>query len=273
MIGRIWRGEIGLAWAFWGVGLLGLYPLIALLLGSVSLGWLATVAKSLPITIRFALLPFFGSGGFKALATGAALLVLIVPTVVIWRSAKRSSSRASRVIAKTYVIFAALAALTGPPVMLFVLAMLLFTAAIEPEHQADTPELLSKAPARFVELTGVELPKGARVVHAVYYRHGTMDYEFGSHIVVDASNLNIREWARTSRPFGIRLKPTLPENQSLEFNAEGLDCGLSKLKAICRYVETPTRTWHYKKRLRMDRVVSITVLEKANIIWLYETSW
>ena len=41
MIGRIWRGEIGLAWAFWGVGLLGLYPLIALLLGSVSLGWLA----------------------------------------------------------------------------------------------------------------------------------------------------------------------------------------------------------------------------------------
>jgi hypothetical protein len=245
--------------------------LIALLLGSVSLGWLATVAKSLPITIRFALLPFFGSGGFKALATGAALLVLIVPTVVIWRSAKRSSSRASRVIAKTYVIFAALAALTG--VMLFVLAMLLFTASIEPEHQADTPELLSKAPARFVELTGVELPKGARVVHAVYYRHGTMDYEFGSHIVVDASNLNIREWARTSRPFGIRLKPTLPENQSLEFNAEGLDCGLSKLKAICRYVETPTRTWHYKKRLRMDRVVSITVLEKANIIWLYETSW
>ena len=271
MIGRIWRGEIGLAWAFWGVGLLGLYPLIALLLGSVSLGWLATVAKSLPITIRFALLPFFGSGGFKALATGAALLVLIVPTVVIWRSAKRSSSRASRVIAKTYVIFAALAALTG--VMLFVLAMLLFTAFIEPEHQADTSELLSKAPARFVELTGVELPKGARVVHAVYYRHGTMDYEFGSHIVVDASNLNIREWARTSRPFGIRLKPTLPENQSLEFNAEGLDCGLSKLKAICRYVETPTRTWHYKKRLRMDRVVSITVLEKANIIWLYETSW
>ena len=240
MIRRIWRGQIGLAWAFWGVGMLGLYPLIAVLL-------------------------FFGSTPVKSLA----IVVAIVPTIVIWRSANRSSSRVKRFIAKSYVIAA-------PFVIQFVVLaalLILMQGSLVPEHEEDTPELLAEAPAKFLELTGIEFPKRGRLAHAVYYRNGTLDYEFGSHIVVDVSDLDIREWVRVSRPFGIQLETTLPEDQELEFNATGLNCTLPKLETICSYVAAPTPTWHYQKRLALDRVVSITVFEAAKVIWLYETSW
>ena len=273
MIRRIWRGQIGLAWAFWGVGVLGLYPLIALIIGTVSLGSIAASAKFVPLPIRLVVLSFFGSTPVQSLAIVLALSALIVPTVVIWRSAKRSSSKPKRFLAKSYVIAAAILAVAAPPIAVLGFAAIIINERLTPEHEEDTPELLAEAPAKFLELTGVEFPSRGRVAHAVYYRYPVLDYEFGSHIVVDASDLDVREWVRASRPFGVQLETVLPEDHGLEFNATGLDCTLPKLDTICNFVTTPTPTWHYKKRLDLDHVVSITVFEEAKVIWLYETSW
>ncbi len=273
MIWRIWRGQIGLGWAFWGIGMLGLYPLIALVIGTVSLGSIAAGAKFIPLPIRFAVLSFFGSTPVKSLAIVVALLALIVPTIVILRSAERSSSRIKRFLAKSYAIASVILAVSAPPLALIVFVAISFSERLTPEHAEDTPELLAEAPAKFLELTGVDFPSRGRVAHAVYYRYAVMDYEFGSHIVVDASDLDVREWVRASRPFGVQLEMVLPEDHGNEFNATGLDCTFPKLETICSYVAAPTPTWHYKKRLDLDHVVSITVFEEAKVIWLYETSW
>ena len=62
MLKRIWRGEIGLGWAFWGVGLGGLFPMFALLFGIVgvgAIGGMVSSIKALPLPVRFFGLQFF----------------------------------------------------------------------------------------------------------------------------------------------------------------------------------------------------------------------
>jgi hypothetical protein len=88
--------------------------------------------------------------------------------------------------------------------------------------------------------------------------------------------VNLRNWIETARPFGEKLKITKPD-RSLEWNAEGLNCNdVNRSEAkftmpICGLSGAPI--WHIKHRLRLDRVVTLTVLEDHNLIWLYETSW
>ena len=56
MLRRIWRGEISLGWAFWGVGLGGLFPLFAVLfgiVGALAIGGMVGSIKAVPLPIRF----------------------------------------------------------------------------------------------------------------------------------------------------------------------------------------------------------------------------
>ena len=109
MLKRIWRGEIGLGWAFWGVGLGGLFPLFAVLFGIVgflAIGGTVSSIKTLPLPVRFFGLQFFDNISWPTLTVAGVALIcaFTVPALVIWRSASRNSSNLWRRLAKGFVV-------------------------------------------------------------------------------------------------------------------------------------------------------------------------
>ena len=255
MINRIWNGEVGLGWAFWGIGLGG----FAFPLGVLLFWWM-----------------LLGEGASFSFANLLFIVLGLIPTVVVWRTASRGAPNFWKNAAKGVIFFSVLSGffiMVLAPIGIFVHNI---GKALTPEFYENTSLLTDNAPAFFRRHTGIEIPEGAKVAHAVYYRRPVMDYEFGLHVILDASKLNLREWIKTARPFGEKLKITKPD-RGLEWNAEGLKCNdVNRSEAkftmpICDLSEAPI--WHIKHRLRLDRVVTLTVLEDHNLIWLYETSW
>ncbi len=255
MINRIWNGEVGLGWAFWGIGLGG----FALPLGVLLFWWM-----------------LLGEGASFSFANLLFIILGFIPTVVVWRTASRGALNFWKKAAKGVIFFSVLSGffiMVLAPIGIFVHNI---GKALTPEFYENTSLLTDNAPAFFKKHTGIEIPEGAKVAHAVYYRRPVMDYEFGLHVILDASNGNLREWIKTALPFGEKLTITKPD-RGLEWNAEGLKCNDVKRSEakftmpICGLSEAPIR--HFKHRLRLDRVVTLTVLEDHNLIWLYETSW
>lgn len=277
IIKRIWIGDISLGWAFWGVGLGGLlFPFIAILstmVGFVSISILIQNIKAVPLPMRFFALEFAGGSWIFFLCAGISLVfIFLIPAVVIWRSASNSISKLWRRLAKGYVVISGIASFVVVPPMFFLLMFIEhMDRALTPEFYENTAELNAEAPALFKNHTGIEIPEGAKIIHTAYFRRPVMDYEFGSHIVIDASAIDLRSWLETTHPFGVSIAKQVPE-RGLEWDSEGLIC-TPRFEAICKFVASPRSIWHHKKRLDIDHVVTLTVMEKEKLIWLYETSW
>ena len=282
MLKRIWRGEISLGWAFWGVGLGGLFPLFALLFvvaGVGAIGAMVSGIKALPLPVRFFGLQFFDGSGVMFSVAGLAFIGgFTVPAIVIWRSASRSSSKLWRRIAKSYVVAGALSLVLLPPAAFTALFIAYFDSATTPEFYENTTKLQTEAAEFFKEHTGLDMPEGSKLAHVAYFREGTMDYEFGYHLILDAKDMDLKKWIAEARPFGSILVKTTPE-LDLEWNADGLKCDDTDRPEgkftgpICDLAAKPRPAWQVEKRLRLDRMVTLTVIEDHNLIWLYETSW
>ena len=284
MFRRIWRGEISLGWAFWSVGLGGLFPLFAVLfaiVGVLAIGGTVSSIKAVPLPIRFFGFQFFQDLAFmlKLAAVGLTLVCLFtVPATVVWRSASRSSSKLWRRLAKSYVVLGALSFPLLPPVAFLTMFWLYFSDRITPEFYENTPQLLGEAEGFFKKHTGLDIPEGTRLAHVVYSRKPVMDYEATQHVILDASGMDLQKWIASARPFGSGLAQTTPE-RDLEWNADGLKCEDTDrpegkfTKPICDLVAVPRTTWQIEKRLGVDHMVTLTVLEDHNLIWLLEANW
>ena len=268
MLKRIWRGEISLGWAFWGVGLGGL--LFALLIGVAGAGAIVAMVggtKAPPAPVWF-------FGVMFSVAGLAFIGGLTVPAIVIWRSASRSSPKLWRRIAKSYVVAGALSLVLLPP-MAF---MAPFISRATPEFYENTTKLQNEAPEFFREHTGLGIPEGSKLAHVSFYRYATLNYEFGHHLILDAKDMDLKKWIAEARPFGSILVKTTPE-LDFEWNPNGLKCdspdrsGRKFTEPICDLVAKPKPVWQVEKRIDTDHVVTLTVLEKEKLIWLYDTSW
>ena len=279
-LNQIWRGEISLAWAYWGVGLLGLYPVFAFFSGLLNFGWTAAGFKAFPLPFRMFSLQTFGTPSLATLLVGLVVfnIFLVVPSKVIWRSANRSSTKFWRRSAKGHVVVSCIFVILGPPIAFFVIAGLYIQSALTPEFRENTPTLIAEAPALFIHHTNISIPKGAVIAHTVYYRLPVMDYEFGNHIILDASKINLKGWMDTALPFGEPIKRSKPD-PGLEWNSEGLKCDEPERPEsritlpICNAVKSGATAWHIKKRIDLDHVVTLTIFPKEKLIWFYETSW
>lgn len=119
MFDRIWRGEIGLGWAFFAVGSLGLYPILSFVAGSVALGALAAYLTETPLGLWGTAENMVGRLGLSVSALLIAALALISPNVVIWRGA--TGSGLVRIAAHVYVLLSAVAYVIGPPLVVLVI--------------------------------------------------------------------------------------------------------------------------------------------------------
>ena len=90
-----------------------------------------------------------------------SLVALIIPSIVIWRSAKNASGIFWGRLAKYYVAFFAI----------------LMLSDMLPEYEFDenTAELKFDAPEFFRQHTGIDIPKGARIAHVAYERPAVME--------------------------------------------------------------------------------------------------
>ena len=255
MINRLWTGEVSLGWAFWGIGFGGV---------------------SFPLAVFLFWWMYINQGSSFFFANLLFIVVGVIPTVIVWRSASQGVSTFWKKAAKWAIFFSVVSGffiLVLAPIGFIVNK---FAKTLTPEFYENTTRLIATAPQYFWEHTGLDIPEGAKVAHVVYYRRPGVDYEFGHHVILDASNVNLREWIETARPFGKKLEITKPD-RGLEWNAEGLKCNDANrpeaeiTMPICGLSEAPI--WHIKHRLRLDHVVTLTVLEDHNLIWLYETSW
>ena len=262
MLKRIWRGEMGLGWAFWGIGFGGLtFPLAALFF------WVM-------------LLPF------SALSFGVANLIFIcfgvIPTIIVWKSASRTVSKVWGDLAKIYIVISITFGLIVAPVGLIGMEI---TQRLTPEFYENTPDLQLQASELFrnhitrkTKTIGIDMPEGSKLAHVAYYREGVMDYEFGFHVILNTKDMDLGKWISSAKPFGSNLELMTPK-RDLEWNAEGLKCAeLDRpegeyTQPVCNLVNSPRKVWQAEKRLRLDRLVTLTVLEDHNLIWLYETSW
>ncbi|MDP6417014.1 MAG: hypothetical protein QGG54_18560, partial [Gammaproteobacteria bacterium] len=67
--------------------------------------------------------------------------------------------------------------------------------------------------------------------------------------------------------------------RDLEWNADGLKCDDTDraerkfTQPICDLIAAPRTAWQIEKRLDLDHMVTLTVIESHKLIWLYETSW
>ena len=165
MSNRIWNGEVGLGWAFWGIGLGG----FALPLGVLLFWWM-----------------LLGEGASFSFANLLFIILGLIPTVVVWRSASRGVPNFWKNAAKGVIFFSVLSGffiMVLAPIGIFVHNI---GKALTPEFYENTSLLTDNAPAFFKKHTGIEIPEGAKVAHAVYYRRPVMDYEFGLHVILDA---------------------------------------------------------------------------------------
>lgn len=257
---RAWSGEISLSLAFWGIGLLGLFPLLGASLGLIA--FIALRTMSLPVVIL-------------SLTVG---LAFTYQSVSIWRSARHSQNIFGKYAARTVVFASWAAVFLVPPALLLVFAF----AFLTPEHYVNADYLREGAPNYFTSTTGLALPHDARIAQVAWYRIGE---EFGHQLVLDASGLDLENWRDQSRPFGKEFSWAEPE-ASIEFDATGLVCEVDQdedfvvseddskfVKAACELVESPKPVWMAQNRVRMDWMQTLIVDEESQIIWLQETEW
>jgi hypothetical protein len=284
MLRRIWRGEISLGWAFWGIGLGGLFPLFAVLfgiVGALAIGGMVGSIKAIPLPIRFFGFMFFRDLAFmlKLAATGLILIcAFTVPATVIWRSASKSSSKLWRRIAKSFVVLGALSFPLLPPAAFLTAFFLYFNERMTPEFYENTPQLQSEAAEFFKGHTGLDIPEGSQLAHVVYHRLPVMDLEDFHHVILDAGDMDLQKWIASARPFGSSLAQITPE-RDLDWNDGGLECNAIDrpegkfTKPICDLVSAPRKIWQIEKQLNLDNMVTLTVLEDHKLIWLLETNW
>ena len=283
MLKRIWRGEISLGWAFWGIGLGGSFILFAALSGFVGIAAVGAIVKDikglgLPIRI-FGGQATLGYSYLSVIVFLALVSSFTVPAIVIWRSATRSPSKLWRRLAKTYIVFGSSTALLAPPIGFGFLLLSYMGDALTPEFYENTTELKADAPEFFKDHTGLDIPTGATIAHVAFERPAVMDYEATHQLILDAKGMNLQEWIKKERPFGKSFVRTIPE-PSLEWRNDGLRCWEKNrldheiIGPICSLFNPPRKEiWHLEKRLREDRVVTITVLEQEQLIWLSEANW
>jgi hypothetical protein len=282
MLKRIWCGEITVGWAFWGVGLGGLFPVFAIILGfwgTFVLTALLSSTTSVPSYIRAALSAGLSTQSLYMFWFPFLLgAILIFQTVSIWRSSSRHSSKLWRGTTKGIVMLSWLFVFTIPPVTIVSFLLWAFT----PERYVDTSDFKEQAPAFFEELTNLPYPEGVTIAQVSWYR---IVEEFGHHLVLDASNINLDEWLRTSKPFGKPMERITPE-RSIELNADGLTCNEPDTKVdpsngpnhplvivSCELMTNPREIWMAQHRHRSDWMRTIIVDEKYEMIWLQETEW
>ena len=281
ILNRTWKGEISLAQAYWGIGLLGLFPLVALIAGfsgSFVLSMALSNIQVFPTSIRLALAAGWSTGNVVFSVAFLSLGVFVFQTVVIWRSAKQSPSKLWRKSAQGAVVSSWLAMLIAPPALVVAFLVWAFT----PESYVDTDGLKDGAPEFFHELTGMEYPEGVTVAQVSWFR---IVEEFSHHLVLDATHIDLNKWIETARPFGKPLQRGIPK-KSLELNAYALTCGSHDTRVdpadkpnhrlvniACKLMSSPREVWIVQNRHRSDWMRTLIVDEKARMIWLHETEW
>jgi hypothetical protein len=271
---RAWRGEIGLGWAFWGVGLMGTYPVFAVIFGIIG----GLTIGGITGLIEVGLLGESRLTSFLHIRLVSTVTLVatfyMIPSTVIWRSAEKSPSKKLANLAQYYTGFGVFL-----PLIVFggILAVD-FRDRITPEFYENTPAFKNQAAENFKRLTTLDMPVGSQLAHTAYFRAGTLDYEFNFHIILDATNMDLKQWIETARPFDLKLIQTTPV-ADLEWSSNGLICDdlerpeAKYTKPICELVSNPRAVWHAAKRIKMDRVVTLTILEDPKLIWLSEASW
>ena len=163
------------------------------------------------------------------------------------------------------------------------------TWKLTPEFYENTAELRQEAPSFFKKHTGLDIPVGAKLVHVAYNRDAVLDYEANHHVILDASGMDLKKWISTAKPFGKNLRMKSPFS-TLGWTSYGLKCeerikkeAESKITPnfpkkpvseyvmpICRLMVSGREVWQVVKRLRLDRLVTLVVLEDEKLIWLQE---
>ena len=271
MLKRIWTGNINLAWAFWGIGLLGTYPLFALVIGVILFGALGSNSHILPLPFRVMSLHLFGGSPLPQLF-GIGFFALFIPSIVIWRTANNTISKLWRRAAKSYVVLALTLTFIGPPTILFMIFISYMETALTPEHLIDTPQLTSEAPKFFRKHTGISIPADTNIAHVVYQKYPVMDYEFDHHVIINAEMIDLEEWVNTARPFGNKLVRQIPKT-GFEWSTEGLDCNIRVTESICNLVKNPREVLHLRHQIDLNNIVTLTIIEEDKLIWLHETQW
>jgi hypothetical protein len=202
IINKIWQGDIHLAWAFWGVGLCGLAIPVGLIFF-----W--------PVILNL----MFGAHLLRD-ASLLFFLFCVFPSVVIWRSASRTSSELWGLLTKAYMVITILVGVIIAPIVYVYQDI---TWKLTPEFYENTAELRQEAPSFFKKHTGLDIPVGAKLVHVAYNRDPVIDYEANHHVILDASGMDLKKWISTAKPFGKNLRKIRPR-RDLEWNADGLKC-------------------------------------------------
>ena len=270
IINKIWQGDIHLAWAFWGVGLCGLAIPVGLIFF-----W--------PVILNL----MFGAHLLRD-ASLLFFLFCVFPSVVIWRSASKTSSELWGLLTKAYMVITILVGVIIAPIVYVYQDI---TWKLTPEFYENTANLSRRAPSFFKKHTGLDIPVGAKLVHVAYNRDAVLDYEANHHVILDASGMDLKKWISTAKPFGKNLRMKSPFSTH-GWTSYGLKCeerikkeAESKITPnfpkkpvseyvmpICRLMVSGREVWQVVKRLRLDRLVTLVVLEEEKLIWLQEVN-
>ena len=213
IINKIWQGDIHLAWAFWGVGLCGLAIPVGLIFF-----WpmILTVFFCCSHSFNTILIILFFLFWFVLFC-----VFCVFPSIVIWRSASKTSSELWGFLTKAaYMVITILVGVIIAPIVYVYQDI---TWRLTPEFYENTAELRQEAPSFFKKHTGLDIPVGAKLVHVAYNRDAVLDYEANHHVILDASGMDLKKWISTAKPFGKNLQKIRPR-RDLEWNADGLKC-------------------------------------------------
>ena len=280
IINKIWQGDIHLAWAFWGVGLCGLAIPVGLIFF-----WpmILTVFFCCSHSFNTILIILFFLFWFVLFC-----VFCVFPSIVIWRSASKTSSELWGLLTKAYMVITILVGVIIAPIVYVYQDI---TWRLTPEFYENTAELRQEAPSFFKKHTGLDIPVGAKLVHVAYNRDAVLDYEANHHVILDASGMDLKKWISTAKPFGKNLRMKSPFS-TLGWTSYGLKCeerikkeAESKITPnfpkkpvseyvmpICRLMVSGREVWQVVKRLRLDRLVTLVVLEEEKLIWLQEVN-
>jgi hypothetical protein len=159
-----------------------------------------------------------------------------------------------------------------------VVGLFLSSVGFRPEHYHDTEELREQAPAIFRRTTDVPYPENATIDYVMWSDAGPDPSVL--HLILDASRMDLGDWIKKVRPFGIpleRVTPELPiEGSDISFlcgeNDPKIDRAEESIHQLvymaCQFIANPHEVWMAQGRDHMDRMRTVIVDEDAKMIWL-----
>jgi hypothetical protein len=186
--------RIGPKWAFFGVGILGIYPLLAVVIGVVAVFGSISSFSFMPLPFRLLSLEIISSKTSTVIAILVALILIVFPGRVIWTSMRTVKRRWIRQISKTYVVCGIFVSLLAPPLSVFYILTDHMSAAMTPILEVNDETEISDSLNALEKNFGITLSKETTVILSIFYKFPVLDYEYDRNLVLKLNQTDLEKY-------------------------------------------------------------------------------